>query len=58
MCQACDTANLLGDWLGDDPNVVGAPSVTFNNWPPIEEDLAAELMALLGGRTRQVRAHP
>ncbi|MBC9956202.1 hypothetical protein [Yimella sp. cx-51] len=56
-CPECGTRNRLGDWLADDPNVVGAPSVTFNNWPPIKEELAAELLALLGGRARQVRAH-
>jgi hypothetical protein len=56
-CGACGWAAPIGDWEGEFSLAVGAPAITFHNWPDLTPDFLSELRQLLGGRTAVVRTH-
>ena len=56
-CAVCGRTALAGDWVGEFSLVVGAPGVTFNNWPELSEEFMKELKLRLGGRIAVVREH-
>jgi hypothetical protein len=56
-CGSCGKTTKAGDWVGDFCVAVGAPAVTFNNWPHLDGDFMTEVLRQLGGRARVVRAH-
>ena len=53
----CGWEAPVGDWEGEFSVAVGAPAVTFHNWPDLTADFVAELCKMMGGRTSIVRAH-
>ena len=56
-CAVCGWTRPAGDWRGEFSFLVGAPAVTFNNWPELRPAFVGELRSVLGGRTGIVRAH-
>ncbi len=56
-CGSCYRSTPVGDWNGRFSVLVGAPAVTFLNWPPISHGHLAELRDALGGRTGIVSSH-
>jgi hypothetical protein len=54
---ACGWEAPIGDWEGEFSVAIGAPAVTFHNWPDLTPEFLSELRRLLGGRTGIVRAH-
>jgi len=56
-CPTCGWTRPAGDWKGEFSFLVGAPAVTFNNWPELRPTFVDELRSVLGGRTGIVRAH-
>jgi hypothetical protein len=56
-CEACGWAGPIGDWDGQFSALVGAPAVTFFNWPPLSQAWIAQVRAVLGGRTGVVLSH-
>jgi len=56
-CGNCRWAAPVGDWAGEFSAAVGAPAITFHNWPDLTIDFIAEARARLGGRTTVIRTH-
>jgi hypothetical protein len=56
-CDTCGWHGLVGDWSGQFSVLIGAPAVTFLNWPPLSASLIADIRAILGGRTGVVAGH-
>lgn len=56
-CHACGWSGPAGGWIGEFSLLIGAPAVTFNNWPNLHADVTSVLRDLLGGRTGLVRCH-
>ena len=56
-CDQCDWSGPVGDWSGQFSVLVGAPAVTFLNWPPLSSSLITDIRAVLGGRTGVVASH-
>jgi hypothetical protein len=54
---ACGWTAPVGDWEGEFSVAIGAPAITFHNWPELTPDFLHELRRLLGGRTAVVRTH-
>jgi hypothetical protein len=54
-CTRCGWSGLIGDWRGEFSIAVGAPSVTFHNWPELRATFLSKLRDRLGGRTAVVR---
>lgn len=57
VCRSCHWSGLVGDWSGRFSVLIGAPAVTFVNWPPIAQHLITELRDVLGGRSGVVCSH-
>ncbi|WP_433076969.1 hypothetical protein ACQP1P_33305 [Dactylosporangium sp. CA-052675] len=57
VCGSCQRSAPVGDWNGRFSVLIGAPAVTFLNWPPISQRHIAELRGALGGRTGIVFSH-
>lgn len=51
VCGSCQQSALVGDWNGQFSALIGAPAVTFFNWPPISQRHIVDLRGALGGRT-------
>jgi hypothetical protein len=56
-CPACGWEALAGDWLGESSWMVGAPAVTFIDWPELKGEFIEALRPRLGRRSAVVRAH-
>lgn len=56
-CAGCGWSGPAGDWTGEYAVLVGAPAVTFHNWPPLIPSLVTAMRVILGGRTGVVRSH-
>jgi hypothetical protein len=56
-CPVCGWSAPVGDWPGQWLIAIGAPALTFNNWPPLREEFASSLRQLLAGRTVVVYGH-
>jgi hypothetical protein len=50
-CDQCGWSALVGDWSGQFSVLIGAPAITFFNWPPLSPSLTADLRNAFGGRT-------
>ncbi|KAB1941391.1 hypothetical protein F8271_14405 [Micromonospora sp. ALFpr18c] len=56
-CDQCGWSGPVGDWSGQFGVLIGAPAVTFLNWPPCSPALITDIRGLLGGRTGIVVSH-
>lgn len=56
-CDQCGWTGPVGDWHGQFSVLIGAPAVTFFNWPPLSPALITDIRAALGGRTGIVASH-
>jgi hypothetical protein len=56
-CAACGWTAPVGDWAGESSVAIGAPAITFLNWPELDTRFIADARARLGGRTAVVRSH-
>jgi hypothetical protein len=56
-CDQFGWCGLVGDWSGQFSVLIGAPAVTFLNWPPLSPSLITDIRAALGGRTGVVANH-
>ncbi|AXH91519.1 hypothetical protein AB0N38_34040 [Micromonospora aurantiaca] len=56
-CDQCGWSGLVGDWGGQFGVLIGAPAVTFYNWPPLSPAFTADIRGALGGRTGVVASH-
>ncbi|MFG3423733.1 hypothetical protein [Micromonospora sp. NPDC048063] len=56
-CDRCGWSGLVGDWTGQFSVLIGAPAVTFHNWPPLSPAFTTDIRAALGGRTGIVASH-
>jgi hypothetical protein len=56
-CDRCGWTGLAGDWAGEFSPLVGAPAVTFHNWPPLLPSIVTAIRVILGGRTGVVHSH-
>lgn len=49
-CGTCGSSGLLGDMAGENPQaLVGAPTITFHNWPPLLPEFRDEVTTRIGG---------
>ncbi|MEV4274194.1 hypothetical protein, partial [Micromonospora aurantiaca (nom. illeg.)] len=56
-CDRCGWSGLVGNWTGRFGVLIGAPAVTFYNWPPLSPAMITDIRAALGGRTGIVASH-
>lgn len=56
-CDRCGWSGLVGDWTSQFSVLIGAPAVTFHNWPPLSPAFTTDIRAALGGRTGIVVSH-
>ncbi|WFE55328.1 hypothetical protein [Micromonospora sp. WMMD1155] len=53
----CNWSGLVGEWGGQLSILIGAPAVTFYNWPSFSPAFTADIRGALGGRTGVVASH-
>ncbi|RZT76987.1 hypothetical protein EV382_0119 [Micromonospora violae] len=56
-CDQCGWTGPIGDWCSEFSVLIGAPAVTFFNWPPLSPTLITAIRETLGGGTGSVVSH-